>query len=101
MNPHAPKRSLSTNLNLSQLNILSDIDSDTGAGSSSYFPEISSSYSLVDGDGMNRNEIDALSEVRAAHEPAASYYNTKIPYNTYNYKECENLNARDKNELFK
>ena len=49
---------------------------------------------------MNQGKIDAVAAgVRAAMTPAAPNYDAMLTFITDNYKECKNLNARDKHEI--
>ena len=82
------------------MNILSDIDSEstsTSIVSPSYSPNVSLHGDQIN---MNQNEIDAISAgVQAALQPAAPNYDNMLLFVTNNYKECKNLNARDKHEI--
>ena len=64
-------------------------------------PNYSPNISLHDDQiSMNQNEIDAISAgVRAALLPAPPNYDNMLVFLTNNYKECKNLNARDKHEI--
>ena len=89
------------NLHLSQLNLLSDIESETSSSrpSPSYSPNISLHGDQIS-TSMNQNEIDAISAgVRAALQPAAPNYDNMLTFVRDNYKECKNLNPRDKHEI--
>ena len=94
-NPRPLKRSRSTTLN-----ILSDIESETTSSSivsPSYLPNISLHGDQI---SMNQNEIDAIAAgVRAALQLAAPNYDKMLTFVTNNYKECKNLNSREKHEI--